>query len=514
MSSFAVSPSRWHFLIKAGLAGALVIAADRLMYGVLPGSTIGVFAIGWALATAFAQPSIRHDRRALLALGLAAAFGGVTAFDPSLLGWCLFWISLTLAVLLPRQARFGDVWAWGFNIFLQTFTALLGPVTDMIRVRQVRRRKGGLRMASIVPHLGLPLLGGAVFLLLFAMANPLVSDALSAIDPALFGNLDLLRFFFWAIILVAVWATLRPRRLRFKVSPLKQGDATRIIGVTTASVTLSLILFNLMFAMQNALDIAYLWSNTGLPDGMSFAEYAHRGAYPLIATALLAGGFVLLTTQPGSDMAGNKLIRRLVALWVAQNVFLVASSILRVLDYVDVYSLTRLRLSALLWMALVATGLVLIAWRMLSGKTIGWLLNANATAATILLAGCSVVDLGSIAARWNVTHAREVGGTATPIDLCYLHSLGSAALLPLVDLERNPAIASDLRARVRVVRTDIQNRMITQQSDWRTWEWRAHGRLAQLPADLETVKIPDNRRVGCDGYLFPKVPSTFPEYVR
>ena len=87
MSSFAVSPSRWHFLIKAGLAGALVIAADRLMYGVLPGSTTGVFAIGWALATTFAQPSIRHDRRALLALGLAAVFGGVTAFDPSLLGW-------------------------------------------------------------------------------------------------------------------------------------------------------------------------------------------------------------------------------------------------------------------------------------------------------------------------------------------------------------------------------------------------------------------------------------------
>jgi hypothetical protein len=56
--------------------------------------------------------------------------------------------------------------------------------------------------------------------------------------------------------------------------------------------------------------------------------------------------------------------------------------------------------------------------------------------------------------------------------------------------------------------------MIAQQSNWRTWEWRAQGRLAQLPADLEPVNIPDDKRVGCDGYLFPKVPSTFPEYVR
>ena len=116
------------------------------------------------------------------------------------------------------------------------------------------------------------------------------------------------------------------------------------------------------------------------PISVTLAAYAHRGAYPLIATALLAGVFVLVTLRPGSDTAAVPLIRRLVVLWVGQNVFLVASSILRTLDYVDAYSLTRLRVAALLWMALVAVGLSLILWRMLSGKSATWLINANALA--------------------------------------------------------------------------------------------------------------------------------------
>ena len=50
--------------------------------------------------------------------------------------------------------------------------------------------------------------------------------------------------------------------------------------------------------MQTGLDLAYLWGGLALPDGMSHAEYAHRGAYPLVVTALLAAGFVLIAMRP------------------------------------------------------------------------------------------------------------------------------------------------------------------------------------------------------------------------
>ena len=121
------------------------------------------------------------------------------------------------------------------------------------------------------------------------------------------------------------------------------------------AISRSLILFNTLFALQSTLDLAYLWGGASLPDGMSHAEYAHRGAYPLIVTALLAAGFVLIAMRPGGPAEHSRLIRPLVLVWTAQNILLVVSSIFRLDLYVAAYSLTYLRLAAFIWMVLVAT---------------------------------------------------------------------------------------------------------------------------------------------------------------
>ncbi|WP_213030895.1 DUF4153 domain-containing protein, partial [Acinetobacter baumannii] len=65
-----------------------------------------------------------------------------------------------------------------------------------------------------------------------------------------------------------------------------------------ATILRSLILFNLLFALQTVLDMTYLWGKLALPNDLSYATYAHRGAYPLIVTALLAAGFVLIAMKP------------------------------------------------------------------------------------------------------------------------------------------------------------------------------------------------------------------------
>ena len=179
-----------------------------------------------------------------------------------------------------------------------------------------------------------------------------------------------------------------------------------------------------------------------LPAGVTMADYAHRGAYALIVTALLAGLFVLVTLRPGSPGAASPAVRRLVTLWIVQNVLLVASSALRTLDYVDAYSMTVLRLSALIWMALVATGLMLILWRLLGERSSAWLVNANALAAAVVLTGCTLVDLRATAAAWNVDTAIRRHTPLADLDLCYLDTLGPSAILPLARLEqatRDPA---------------------------------------------------------------------------
>jgi Domain of unknown function (DUF4173) len=339
-------------------------------------------------------------------------------------------------------------------------------------------------MRGIIPLLPLPLIGSAIFLGLFASANPLIGDALSGIDP---GALDVIRLVFWAIILTAVWSVLRPRRVLLKDSDFAF-ELGHVPGFSAGSIFLSLVLFNALFALQNALDIAFLWSGAKLPTGMTLAEYAHRGAYPLIATALLAGLFVLIALRPQSETARMPAVRGLVILWVAQNIFLVGSTILRTLDYVDAYSLTILRSAALIWMGLVAIGLMLILWRMLAGKSASWLINMNAAAAGLALAGCSLADLGQVAADWNVRHARDVGGKGARLDMCYLATLGPSALVPVVELETRgplPAAIADDVARTRV---ELLRHTLDMQSGG-DWTWRNANRLNAVAAMIKGKQL-------------------------
>jgi hypothetical protein len=104
------------------------------------------------------------------------------------------------------------------------------------------------------------------------------------------------------------------------------------VGLINArSVTRALILFNVMFAAQTLMDVGYLWGGVRLPDGMTYATYAHRGAYPLMATALLAGGFALVA-QTWLD---GLVMRGLLLVWIVQTLILVMSSILRLALNVD-----------------------------------------------------------------------------------------------------------------------------------------------------------------------------------
>jgi hypothetical protein len=261
-------------------------------------------------------------------------------------------------------------------------------------------------------------------------------------------------------------------------------------GVTAASVTLSLCAFNLVFAVQNALDLTFLWSGAPLPGDLTLAGYAHRGAYPLIATALLAGLFVLVTLRPGSDTARSRGIRLLVVLWIAQNLLLVASTMYRTFDYIESYSLTELRIAALIWMALVAIGLVLICWRLLRNRGAAWLINANMLAALLVLAACTCADLGRVTASWNVRHAREVGGRGVQLDLCYLRDLGPSALLPLIELEARPNLPESFHNKVVGVRTRMMERLAAAQADWHGWTLRNAGRLAEARRIVAEQHLP------------------------
>jgi hypothetical protein len=271
----------------------------------------------------------------------------------------------------------------------------------------------------------------------------------------------------------AVWALLRTRTPSFATAA--RPPAVRAV-LSTGTLVRCLVVFNLLFVVQNALDLRYLFLGVALPDGMTYAQYAHRGAYPLVFTALLAAGFVLITFRAGVDKEGSVWTRRLVYLWLGQNVLLALAAATRLALYVEIYTLTRLRLAAAIWMGLVAVGLVLIAVRVLTGQTNRRLVWANTVAAFVVVYALCFVDVDRFIANYNVAHSAEVAEQAEPIDIEYLERLGAGALPAWRWLAKH---ASDPTVRkAAIVRVSAEEaRLEADLATWRGWTLRRQSLL-------------------------------------
>jgi hypothetical protein len=219
---------------------------------------------------------------------------------------------------------------------------------------------------------------------------------------------------------------------------------------------------------------------------MSHAAYADRGAYPLIATALLAAGFALIAMRPNGPADNSRLIRPLVLAWIGQNILLVISSIFRLDLYIAAFSLTYLRLAAFIWMGLVATGLALMLVQIIRRKSTSWLLAANAIALALVLYGCCFLNAPWLVAYYNVEHSRQVGDSGPDLDLRYLASLGSPQVLPPIEarLSKIPEMQSGSISRCSPADRISAYRNFQHPENWRAWgfrRWRLERYFANTP---------------------------------
>ncbi|SCB54634.1 protein of unknown function [Bradyrhizobium shewense] len=468
---------------KLGVALALALAAlaDWLFYGHRIGLSLALFAIVTACVSVLFNHAALNLRRALigtaiLIVGLAPAVEELNALS------LLILVAATLiALLLVTNA---ETTGLADRVRALRNFVLLGPFRFFLDAPQVFNASALTR--GIARWL-LPAALSTVFIALFAAANPVIEQWVFLLNPKLILQyISIPRVLFWALTLALVWPFIHVRWRRKTIvttavadgpvpPPLPPLVSAEFLGPST--ILRSLILFNLLFAAQSILDGIYLWGHMALPDNLTYAGYAHRGAYPLIVTALLAAAFVLVAMRPGGPAEKSPVIRPLVYLWVGQNVLLVASSILRLDLYVDIYMLTYWRIAAFIWMGLVALGLVLIVTRIALNRSNQWLVGVNLIALAIVLYGCSLVNFDAFIADYNVAHSREASGNGVQIDIDYLLTLGPQAL-PAID--RAIALRPGAGEGCLVSRRD---RLVEQQRQdlaWRSWgfrSWRLQRRL-------------------------------------
>jgi hypothetical protein len=458
-----------------------------------PGSAVVLcFVLPTALVLTdwFAQARSRWSQ--LLPVMTSLSLVGV-AMEPGLLNVSLTWILLAATAIAARGSQ--------ALLALPLVTAIGRMLVSTVPLL-FRDGKAGAgivhRNAQHVPRpaltsLLLPIVAVAVFTLLLATANPVIESLLRTLhfdQPWHMFTSMLELIFSWAGLVFVLTALLLWPVLRGQTSLQDSADVLEgpvplwhRLFFKPATVAMTLLLLNLLFATENVLDIWHVWMTSALPDDMTHAAYVHRGSYTLIVTAILAGLLMVFALWKGTATEQSPLVRGLVYVWTAQNLLLVASSAKRTLSYIDAFGWTEWRLAGLLWMGLVFFGLTSIMWRVAARRDSRWLVNANVLAATVLMVFSAVVDMRGFIASKNL----EVASTHTDryVDFQYISSLGPSSIRPLEEFAKNKRIeiagstrpitsqtilnaASYAEADARLLQwqNEVKN------SDWRSWTWR------------------------------------------
>lgn len=473
-------------LSRIVLCAGLLVLADRLLFDLELGLNAAIFVTLVTAALLGARVRRRVDgstrRLALALLGLAASL----AVDPGPLAVLLAMAGLTTLGLWVRTGSDSELTVWCGRAGRALALGWTRAFGDFHLIRRQTRDLPWNSVGKGATEWVIPVSFTMVFVCLFAVANPIVGNwVLSSIESM--GNLYLNfgevltvgRLFFWVAIGSVLWGLLRFRTTGWLAGRVDDQISFREDVARTETVVRCLVLFNAVFAVQTLLDLVVLGTGGGLPAGMTYAEYAHRGAYPLIATALLAGAFVLITFSAGQKAAEDRRARHLVYAWIVQNLVLLVSTVYRLSMYVEVYGLTRWRLATVVWMGLVAVGFAFIAARVLSCRTNGWLIRRNAFAlASVLYVSC-FIDFDGYIARYNVRNSSLTGGAGPWVDIDYLEGLGVAARPALEELQRALLRRTDLGPELRSQTHQALYRLGQKRDrlilDWRTWSllvWR------------------------------------------
>ena len=291
------------FAVKPAMVIALAALADWLFYGHRIGLSAVAFAMALACGAGLANVARLNKTQVLLAsvLIFVALVPAVEEFNAA--SFLFIVLALGLSLVLTRNDKASST---GEHIAALADLYLTGPfrlLRDAIRAFNLPALTAGFTVWFI------PVVLSGIFAFLFVSANPLLEKWIGLMKPGSTTSwISVARLLFWAIALSIVWPFIHVRwRRRPEIksdlaeaeiaTEEKPADGADFFGVAT--ILRSLILFNLLFAVQTTLDMFFLWGNVALPADISYAAYAHRGAYPLILTALLAAGFVLIAMNPG-----------------------------------------------------------------------------------------------------------------------------------------------------------------------------------------------------------------------
>ncbi len=456
-------------LARLGLAAVLALSTGLIAQDNMPGSIIAIIPLALMVVMFARQFKLGWSSKVLFATLVNVLALIAVIIEPGFMNLAVIWFALAAFALLQQGAALPNIYDLLRAALTKLFTVPMQLLRDVETLKAVRLHLQTHKHILTFANLLLPVAAVVMFGALLMQANPIIEALIYQIS---WGNPSHFLASWGLPVSVAtfglIWSVLR---MRFKPEDHIIPPPLKIWAegfLANSTVTITLLLLNGMFFIENAFDYKYVWLGQALPHGMNYAEYVHRGAYALIATAILAGALVTFILQPGAAAEKSRILRWLVYAWVIQNLMLVFSSALRTLAYIDAYAMTQWRLAGLVWMGVVAAGLTWIILRIVLKRGHLWLVNANLHSTFVLLLICGFIDFNGIVADWNVERALKAPIVHESIDVGYLLELGPSALPALQILKGQNQVSA-----IQLYQTNHLKLMLNnKQANWQSWTLR------------------------------------------
>ncbi len=474
---FARDP--WLVIVLVSLAlGGL---ADLLFNGAAPGVNVPLWAA--AVIAAFVLIARREGRRigglvasllvVSLGLSMMVAWRASVELQIGAVGTSLALFLLALTVQDDARADRMSITSFVVGLTIAAGSALRGVFIlvrsapqHLLLSRGADARPRVLGRAALITAPLLVVFGG-LFVAADAVFQDWVVNALSVEAASVVRHLA-----WWAggsvVAAGVLWCALGPQGAPPDGPQL--AEARRLRALETGVVLGSLAA---LFALFVLIQIRYLFGGSEHvlgSIGLTYAEYARRGFFELVAVAVL-----LLPVLLAADWARARSGRSLTTYRVFGTVLVVlllvvmTSAFQRLRIYIDVFGLTALRFYAAALLAWLATVFVWLLWSLMRERRNEFVGGAVASALVALVIVVAVNPHGMIAAT-NLARAED----GRDFDVAYALGLSADATPTLLDgidaLEDDDAC-------------EVANAMLARwgepESDLRSWNW---GRAAAADA--------------------------------
>ena len=267
----------------------------------------------------------------------------------------IFLLFFSYVIYLYVDTTDFDIGAWMLSILITLIKPLEHLGSPFSDYAALKRSRASEEVSQKKKNVNAVLLGLAITIPLLLVIIPLLASADAVFENMLdnlFKDIDIPEYLFHTVMMIVTaivgfWCayTIITSMVKqeIKIRVRGEGKTNPVIAITFTSV------IGLVYIFFCAIQLLFLFSGKmALPEGYTYAEYAHEGFYQLLAVCILN---IVMVSICQAFFKSSKVLKALLTIIAACTYIMIVSSAYRMIMYIDVYHLTFLRLFVLWFLA-------------------------------------------------------------------------------------------------------------------------------------------------------------------